>query len=620
MYKRSFLVLQLLFLLVVFVNSQNTQSLILTKEFKNAFAKQTRNISGKPGNNYWQNMASYNIVAELFPQSRTLIGKQSINYINNSPDSLDRLVFNLYQDIFKKGTARDWDIGSTDLHDGVLIWNLIIDGIPIDLNSGLVQRNASILMVNLMNKLAPNKSIKIEMEWKFQLPAKRTIRMGTYHDSNFMVAYWFPRVAVYDDIVGWNTTPYVGNCEFYNDFSDFEVRITLPSDYLVWSTAPLYNSKEIFQNYVLEKIDKASKNNEVVSIISQEDYAKELIFKTNEKREWIFKMKNVVDFAFAASSSYLWDATSIQSGKNRVLINAVYKSDSKDFKQVAEISRNTIDFFTNTTPKIPFPFPQITIFNGRGGMEYPGMVNDGDGENLNGTLYVTSHEIGHSYFPFNTGLNEQRYAWMDEGLITYFPRKFVDKYSLDSNYLPYADLIQTYNRLACSFAEIPLMLPSFYTGSTYRFQAYTKPAIALLELEKYIGVDTFNIALQEFTNRWAGKHPIPFDFFFTFNQVVAEDLSWFWKPWFFEMTYADLALKIETPQIVKIINKGGNPVAIYLEIIFEDDTKETRKIDASIWKNNKQDVVFQFYKPFKSLKLNTTETPDAFPEDNIWVK
>lgn len=612
----------ILLILLIFscsLYSQSTSSLFMTKEMKKVYENGTRDISGKPGVSYWQNHAVYNINAELIPETRTIIGSEIIEYTNASPDSLKSLVFNLFQDIFKKGTARDWDIGSVDIHNGVEIKKIEIDGKEIDLKSRQIYRYATILGVNLEKPIIPKQKISIKIEWNCVLPGSRTIRMGTYGEDNFMVAYWFPRIIVYDDVFGWNSIPYVGNCEFYNDFSDFNIEITLPKEYLAWSTGVLQNPKDIFDKEILKKIEYSKETDSVIHIISKENLSSGRIFINDEKRKWHFKIENVVDFAFSASKSYFWDATSIVSGNRRVSINAVYKPDSKDFGSVAKISRNVIDYYTNSTPGIPFPFPQMTAFNGRGGMEYPGMVNDGDAKNLNGTLYLTAHEIGHSYFPFYTGLNEQRYAWMDEGLITYFPRKIVEKYTEDIGYLVFSDIVEIYNSQAGSSFEIPLMLPSINTGQSYRFHAYNKSSIAFLELEKYLGTDSFNLGLQEFARRWNGKHPTPWDFFFTFNQIAGEDLGWFWKPWFFEMSYADLAIKVSESKIITILNKGGNPVTVNLQIEMSDGTVENIKFDASVWKNQKKEIIIQLdRKDFKSLKLDTKQSPDAFPADNYW--
>jgi aminopeptidase N len=245
------------------------------------------------------------------------------------------------------------------------------------------------------------------------------------------------------------------------------------------------------------------------------------------------------------------------------------------------------------------------------------MVNDGDFDDYNATLYVTAHEIGHSYFPFNTGLNEQSSAWMDEGMITFLPRIFVNDNTKDSNYVVFKDIIDIYNKRAGSSFEIPLMIPSTNTGFAYRYHAYNRSSVAFLTLYNYLGEEKFTSALKEFAKVWEHKHPYPYDFFFTFNKVAGEDLSWFWKPWFYEMGYADLSIgKIENNK-VQILNKGGFPVGVNLTIKTKDgNTNITRK--ANVWKNGISEIWIDLPKgKITQIELDTKTTPDVFPKDNI---
>ena len=614
----------LLLILAVLLSSyfgytQKTSDLFMTKQIKKAYQNQTRSKTGESGKNYWQNTADYQIKAELIPSERKIVGSEVINYSNESPDSLKILFFNLYQNIYKKGSARDWDIGPVDINDGVIIKSLRINDIPIDLNQNSVFRNASIMSVVLAKKIPPKTKAKIEFQWELVLPGTISIRMGTYDKTNFMVGYWYPKVAVYDDIYGWDKIPYVGNCEFYNDFSNYEVELTLPDKYIAWSSGILQNEEELFSKPYLEKLKKARSADEVVHILTKKDRDNGKYLTKSKKHIWKFKALNMVDFAFAASDSYLWDATSYDTGERRVWINAVYKESSPNFSAVAKTLWKSLDFYSHKTPAIAYPFPQLTAFNGHGGMEFPGMVNDGDETTHNGTLYVTSHEAGHSYFPFYTGLNEQLYAWMDEGIITYLSNKFVGEYTRDTSYLFVSGIIKSYNYYAGGFNEIPLIIPSTNTGEAYRYQAYGRSSVAFYMLNEYLGDRKFNKGLQLFVKRWAGKHPTPYDFFNCFNEAANEDLAWFWKPWFFDLGSADLSIKKMNDSGFQIINKGGFPVPIHLTIEFKDGRIETMNEPASVWKEGKTTFGYQFnLGDIKSVKLDTKATPDAFPEDNFY--
>jgi len=598
--------------------AQNTQNLFMNKAYKKALLNKTRSLTGKPGNDYWQNHADYKINASFDAKTRMISGEETITYSNNSPDTLRSLYFDLIQDLYKKGTARDWDLGQVDLHDGVNIKFVEIDGEAYEIAA--IYRNASKMVIKLKKNFAPKTKHSIEIHWDLIIPGTRTVRMGTYHKTNFMIAYWFPKMAVYDDLWGWAREPHTGNCEYYNEFGNYDVAITMKSPYILWSTGLLQNKDDIFQKNILKRIVKSVQTDKVVHIVTTDDLANEVVLKKADAFVWKFRAVGVPDFAFAVSKDYIWDATSVESGGRRVMINAVYKRGSLDFKNVADVAHKSIKFFSEESPKIAFPYPQITIFNGAGGMEFPGMVNDGDSRDYTGTLYVTAHEIGHSYFPFNTGLNEQFYAWMDEGLITFLPRKIVGKYTNDSSYVAFVDIIKSYNKYAGSIREIPLMIPSTNTGFAYRYQAYTRSSVAFYSLSEYLGADKFDLALQEFSRRWEQKHPTPYDFFNTFNEVAGEDLAWFWKPWFFELAYADLALEVVNNQEVTVINKGGFPVAIHLKITWNDGTEEHFSMPASVWKNGRQKYSWKFkVKEFEKLELDTKLTPDAFPNDNVWI-
>jgi len=599
--------------------AQSTNELFMTKSYKKALQNNSRSFDGKPGNSYWQNQVDYQIKASFDVNNRVIDGSEIITYSNNSPDTLKMLYFDLIQDLFKKGTARDWDLGQTDLHKGVNIKSLKIDGVNYELST--IHHNASKMIIRLQKYFVPNTKHQIEVSWSLIIPGIRTVRMGTYHKTNFMIAYWFPKLAVYDDIYGWATTPHTGNCEYYNEYGNYDVQIKAPKGYMLWATAVLQNKEEVYRKNTLKKIEQAAQSDEVIHITTAEEISKDKVLLKGDSLTWKFKAEQTPDFAFALSKDYIWDGLSTVSGDKRIMINAVYQTSSSDFKTVADVAKKSVDFFTNESPKINYPYPQITIFNGGGGMEFPGMVNDGDSRDYTGTLFVTSHEIGHSYFPFNTGLNEQLYAWMDEGLITFFPRKVINKYIKDSSYNAFTSIIKSYNDNAGTIREIPLMIPSTNTGSAYRYQAYSRSSVAFYTLSEYLGADTFDLALSEFSKRWKQKHPSPFDFFNTFNQIAGEDLAWFWKPWFFELGYADLAIEVENDRMLTIINKGSFPVPIHLTITFKDGSIETMNVPASIWKDGKKQFSVNFNKKelaFTKLELDIKTTADAFPEDNIW--
>lgn len=311
------------------------------------------------------------------------------------------------------------------------------------------------------------------------------------------------------------------------------------------------------------------------------------------------------------------------------MISAAYDPQSSDFHQVADISLASVKYFSEEIPGIPFPYPSITVFNGSGGMEFPMMVNDGSMVNFASTVQVTSHEIAHTYFPFMTGTNERKYAWMDEGWAVFLPANLQSE--LVPGYQPMVNAIETYEQYAGNDLEVPLMISSINISGntyrqTYRIHAYYRSAVAYYILYDFLGKDLFLNALQTFISRWEGKHPIPYDFFFTFNDVVNEDLSWFWNPWFFEMAFPDLTItsaEIYENEVEVIIKKTGKlPVPVHLELFFDDGTTKTIYHPANVWQDGGDIQTFVIEienekKPEKVI-LGHELIPEVRGKDNVF--
>ncbi len=619
-----------LFLLCSALVGAVNNSYFIPANLQHAYQNGTRSMDGAPGPNYWQNHSDYTIQVQFQPETRQLSGKEAILYYNESPDSLPRLVFRLYQDLYKKGNLRDWPVDVEDLHDGVQLKQLTINGENIDLNDkSLVKRRGTNLFVELNPPLPPQTSLSIAIKWELRLPHKSNIRMGTYDSTSFHVAYWYPQVAVYDDVQGWDTDNYSGLQEFYNDFCNYDVTIKVPANFVVWATGRLQNPATVLQKKFLKRYEQALQSDEIVHIITQEDLENGNITRQNQWNEWHFKAQNVPDFAFSTSDHYLWDLTSAvvdPQKARRVLIGAAFKVTSKDFFKVAEIARKSILYFSTRIPGIPFPYPSLTVFNGQGGMEFPMMVNDGSAKQWRSTVHVTSHEIAHTYFPFYMGINERKYAWMDEGWATMLPFEFQAKEA--PGYDPIERNINRYVQMAGTEFDIPMMVPtSVYGGSargSYRNASYNRSGTAYYLLKELLGEDLFLNALQTYMERWNGKHPIPFDFFFTFNQVADEDLGWFWKPWFFEFAHPDLQLsatkKDDRSLNVSVINKGGLPLPVKFKLFYQNGLQDSVKYSLRVWKENPKR--FEVTLPLKNqniekIELGDAKIPDINQDDNV---
>jgi hypothetical protein len=625
----------LCFLLLILIFScveKRTPGLYIPIDQQIAIRKGTRTQTGIPGPRYFQNHADYSIKASLEPVSRNVKGEEIIHYFNSSPDTLQRIVINIFQDVYRRGNVRNEPINPDDITYGVLIQDVKLNGQK--LKGNFIDRYFTLMVIELTKPLLPDSNIEISMSWQFKVPTITKMRMGSYDNSSFFIGYWFPHIAVYDDISGWDKFPYMGIQEFYNDYSNFDVEIAVPANYLVWGTGILQNSKEIYTDGILEKLNMSRAGDSVFHIIDSANYAKHNILRNTGPSVWRFKAENVTDFAFATSDHYLWDATSaMNKGKNtqRVSVSAVYRKES-NFKEVASDARKSVDLLSWEIYGIAFPYPQITIFEGgQGGMEFPMMANDASFPSRKETAELTFHEIAHSYFPFLVGTNEQKYAWMDEGLTEMYTKeisRYFDTWeSVQRNpankvnneyYSPFSDMVG-------KELDVPLMVPSTEMLISYETQIYDKSSLAFYYLKEYLGKDKFRSCLQEFIKRWTGKHPTPTDLFATLNSSSGENLDWYLKPWFYEICTADLALKncsVNNGKVsVDIVRHGALPVPVKLNVYFNDGSHDSLYYSVKVWK--KGDTIFsvqgKFNKPIVKLILGDDEIPDSNEDDNVCI-
>jgi hypothetical protein len=604
--------------------------LYIPSDIHQAYENGTRSFDGKPGPNYWQNGSDYNIKVELEPTCRRVTGEETVTYYNNSPDTLKRVVIRLYQDLYKKGNKRDMEISSGDIHDGVDIERLSINGQDVDLKTETpsFSRSGTNLILTLPDSLRPRTSIAIGIAWSFVLPNESRIRMGSYDESSFLVAYWYPQISVYDDVDGWDRFDYTGSQEFYNDFCNFDVEITVPGGYVVWATGVLQNPEQVLAGEHLRKYHEAQTSDNIVNIIQSEDYEAGNVTVDGDKNTWRFKAKYVPDFTFAVSDHYLWDATSVvvdSLSTRRVLVAAAYKKESDDFREVVEIGRKVLEYLSQELPGVPFPYPEITVFNGSGGMEFPMMVNDGSSSRRSSTVHVTSHEITHTYFPFYMGINERKYGWMDEGWAVMIPFEIQNR--LEPSYDPITRIVQRYSNSSGRELEVPVMTPTIvFGGNVYRpalrTATYQRPSIAYHFLRDLLGKDLFSKAMKEYISRWNGKHPLPYDFFFTFNDAAEEDLGWFWRPWFFEPGYPDLAIKevaVDSDRTRIVVERRGNiPVPVFVKMTFTDGQEDTLYETCRAWSKGEKLKTFTIESatPIKQIELGNSQIPDINLDDN----
>jgi hypothetical protein len=620
----------LLLLLICFsLRLFSQQDLFIPLNIKPAYEKGTRSFDGNPGAGYWQNSSDYKINVDFNPYTYEILGSEEIIYHNNSQDTLKRIILRLYPNVFKKGSSRDYSISPEGVTDGMKLTRLIVGGKELNLKNNSTYRVINtVATIYLHEYLPPHSSINIEIDWTFYFLPETRLRVGVYDSTTVFIGYWYPQIAVYDDIEGWDYYNYGGQEEFYNDFSNFDVSITVPNDFGVWATGELQNPGEVLSESIYQKYLQAEKSDTVVRIITPYDLNRGSIYNdSKDKNTWHFKAENVTDFAFAVSDHYLWDGvkTVVDSLNNKsVFIQTAYPSDSPDFTDVAEISKNLVIYFSRKMPGVNFPFPSFTAFNNSsfgGGMEFPMMVNNGSNDIYENTVSLTAHEMAHQYFPLYVGTNEKKYAFMDEGWAVMLPFKYMENLTGFNSRL--VRNISAYRSIAGTEDDIPQMIPSLsLTYIAYRNSAYDRSSIAYEILRDMLGDELFLKALKEYMKRWNGRHPTPYDFYFTFNNVTGQNLNWFWKPWFFEIGFPDLeivSIDQEKDGYKILIRKIGNmPVPISCKIYFEDGTEDELYKNASVWKDLNDEYLIEYSssKTIRELLLSGENIPDINPDND----
>lgn len=591
--------------------------------FKQAYQKGTRSETGMPGKNYWQNTANYDLKINFNPITRLVSGTVEAEYINKSPDHLKELWFKLYPNLYKKGVDRKSKINERDLGDGVTITSFSVN------NTNLAVKDLIIEGTNMhtaIPELGAGKSLKLKIEYHYTLNKGSHIRTGQVDDGAHFIAYFFPRVAVYDDVDGWNKIPYSGDEEFYNDFCDFKVAITVPKNYTVWATGDLINATSVFEKNITQKLQLAEKSDQTIDVIDSSDLAQGKVTQQNPFNTFKFTAKNVVDFAFATSNHYLWKSNSLvvdpKTGR-RTRVDAVFNPKHKDYYEVIDFARKTIYAMSYTFPKWPFPYNHETIFDGLDQMEYPMMVNDNPVDKREDAITLTDHEIFHTLFPFYMGINETKYAWMDEGWATI--GEWLISPMIDSTIVDEYGVGPT-GTTSGTKDDSPIM--TFTTdlkGAASFTNNYPKPGFGYLFIKDYLGDELFTKALHHYISTWQGKHPMPYDFFYSMNAGAGKNLDWFWKRWFFEEGVMDLAIKNVVKTVdgysIDIENKSNKPLPVDLTFTYEDGSTSAQHYTIGIWEQGDKlfTATLKTTKKVAKVVMKNAHVPDKDRSDNTFL-
>jgi hypothetical protein len=563
-----------------------------------------RTGSGAPGADYWQQRVDYVIRATLDTAGRSLRGEERITYTNNSPDTLRYLWLQLDQNVFNSRSrgARLFEprsrFGTGGAEGGVRLLKVGEPALPAA--RGRPARpaaalphivNGTVMRVDLARPLPPKSRQVLEIAWSFPFGPNRN-RMGLEEIDGgvtYEVAQWYPRLAVYDDVRGWNTEQYYGQGEFYLEYGSFDVSLTVPGDMIVAATGVLRNPSEVLTATQRSRLAQARTSATTVMIRGPDEVGDPASRPPTSYGTftWRFTADSVRDFAWAASRTFVWDAVGVNGGKT-LAMSFYPPSTASLWKDATDYAKFALEGYSNQWA--PYPYPTASNVRGiEGGMEYPMIVfcNRPTPE----TLYsVTDHEFGHTWFPMVVGSNERRYAWMDEGF-----NEFINYYNWIKRFgLPpqHRGSIPDYLAMATSGQERPIMsfadqLPGMFVGPA----AYDKPAIALRLLrEVVVGPERFDAAFKEYFRRWAYKHPTPADFFRTMEDGVGEDLSWFWRGWFHTTAQLDqavdsvaLADSAGVESRIYLRNAGGIPMPVELSLLMDDGSTQRLTLPVEVW-------------------------------------
>ncbi|HEX4373737.1 MAG TPA: M1 family metallopeptidase [Puia sp.] len=618
-------IFSLLTLSIIF--SASAQSLYMPRNVKDAFKKETRSPDGRPGKNYWQNYGRYNITVTALPPDRNIKGAEQITYINNSPDTLKNPVFRLTINIHKPGVLRYGTTDSTYFNSGVHIDSFTVNG-----ESQIWRSNSTVgtwQSVRLQKPLMPKDSIKFSFVWHYEISLLSS-REGMLDSTTYFLAYFYPRVAVFDDYNGWDRLDFTDQQEFYNDFNDYTLQVVAPKNYIVWSTGTLQNPNEVLQPEYAKKLNESMKTDSVIRIAAPADLSAKKITAQHETNTWRWTANDISDVTVALSDHYNWDASSVivdDATKRRASVQSAYNDKAKDFHYMVSFGRHSLDWLSHNWPGVPYPFPKTTIVQGFADMEYPMMVNDGTNADTVFSRFVVEHEIAHTWFPFYMGINESRYAFMDEGWATTFElligRADLGVQRAENFYKQFR--VNGWILDPSQEEDLPIITPAnVLRNQAYGNNAYGKPSLAYFAMKDYLGDDMFRKCLHAFMDRWHGKHPIPWDFFNTFNDVSGKNLNWFWSNWFFTTNYIDLAVqKVDATNngyTLSIQNIGGFPIPFDIKINYENGSSETIHKTPEIWSADQKQVSVNISatKKIQSLKLDGGIFVDADESNNTW--
>jgi hypothetical protein len=616
---------------------------------RRAHAAGTRDSTGQPGRNYWQAAVDYSIDARLDAATSTVSGRERVVIHNHGDQPLTAIVLRLDQNIFSPTADRLTGGLALEPTEGMKVTRLTINGQNVELRSGSLRRGetpsvptatglaTTVAQILLPTPIAPRSTATLEVDWNFRVPlieGGRGVRMGRMADSVYQIAQWYPRVAKFDDLRGWDTEPYLGASEFYNNFGRFDVRIDVPAGWLVGATGTLQNGDQVLTPAARARLARVLQSDTIVRIVRADELGAGKSTSPGERLVWHFVADTVNDFAWATSSSYVWDATRATiPEKGAVPIHMFYlRNRAQQYERVGEVTRHALEFYSKLW--LPYAFPQLTVVDGPElGMEYPMFIMS--------ALGAADHEAGHEWWPMTVGVNETWYGFMDEGFNNYMNRLS----DADARrQAPVLDGVgQSYGQISGNEYEAPLMWNANYGGPLYRYQAYGKASPMLSMLGALVGDTAVWRAMSDYAKAWRFKHPTPWDFAFAMSNSLKQDLGWFWYYWLFTTEAVHGSIQNVTTSgantLVTVRQDGAMPSPVVLRVEFApagaaispmqnsvmaDSTTAIVTYPVNVWFNGSPTFTATLNfggRPIRKLTLDPRgRFPDHDPSDNVWPR
>jgi Peptidase family M1 domain len=607
----------------------------ITNSFRAGLAAGTRDSTGRPGPHYWQLHLGYQIEAQLDPSSGAVTGHEVVTIPNAGDTALAQIVLRLYQNRFDSRSPRTRVPPSATA--GMTITRLVVNGTAFDTARMRDWSDGTLAVVRL--PLLPGDTATLEVEWHHEVvlipPGRRGgARGGRAGTRVFQVTQWYPQVASYDDLRGWDMEPHLGSSEFYNNFASFDVRLQLPAGWLVGATGTLQNPEEVLPPRVRARLSHATESDSQIVIVAEDERGAGRGTLGGDRLTWHFAADSVNDFAWATSADYVWEATRATiPGRGPIPVSLLYLPEHAAYRQTGAMARHALEFYS--TLWMPYLFPQFTQADGpEGGMEYPMLTLSGPG------FGVTVHEIGHQWWPMMVGTNETWYGWMDEGFNQYMN---ILSEAAFNHTIPVLDGVgQSFGRYSGIEAQAPMMWDNNYGGPFTSFVTYDKAPMMLSMLGAIVGDSAVQGAMSAYAHDWRLRHPSPWDFMFAMNRELGRDLGWFWYYWLFTTESVDGSIAgVETrgghtrvtlrqdgempaPVVLRVeFAADGPPIKWMKNAVIEGDTA-TVTWPVDVWFAGSRAFVADLSFGRRKIERITLDPggrfPDRNPADNSWPR